>query len=394
MKNRLLKIVALLPVLLFHNAGEAVAQSLSPALVIDAASGAVLIDEGATQPWYPASLTKLMSAYVTYRAVRAGNLRMDSLITVSQAATRVPPSKMGFKPGTQLTVDTALKILMVKSANDVAGALAERVAGSQAAFVASMNREAQRLGMVQTSFTNPSGLPDEAQQSSARDMALLARALLREFPEHADYYDIPAIRLGKRVMQNHNGLIGRYAGANGMKTGFICASGFNVVASARRGQRQLIAVVFGARSAAERSERAAELFERGFALEAASTHVASLMPQYAAAPPNLRDEICSPKNRQRAGEVSETGDREADAAEGSPLRDLTMSGGGAGTIGTMRTAGLLGPKIRPEPIDIFLGPVRSSGRATPSSSGQPAVARAVRVSDDERVPLPAPHRIY
>src|SRR5947209_3240362 len=209
-------------------------------LVIEAESGKVLFSQNAGSPWYPASVTKLMTAYVTLRAVKEGRLTLDQPLTVSTNAVAQAPVKMGFGTGTQVTVDNALKMLMVKSANDVAVVLAEGVAGSIEKFADEMNRAARRLGMTQSSFVNPNGLPSELQITSARDLAILARAMIREMPEYDLYWHVPAIKFGKRVMRNYNTLIGRYAGADGMKTGFICASGFNLVASATRDGKRLI----------------------------------------------------------------------------------------------------------------------------------------------------------
>jgi D-alanyl-D-alanine carboxypeptidase len=211
-------------------------------LLVEADTGKVIHAERATHPWYPASVTKIMTLYVTLRAVKEGRISLDTLLTVSPTAAAQAPSKMGFKPGTQVTVDNALKMLMVKSANDMAVVLAEGIAGSVEDFAAEMNRTAQRLGMTQTTYVNPNGLPAEGQVTSARDLAILARALMREFPEHSLYWSIPAIKLGRRVMRNTNRLMTLYPGTNGMKTGFICASGFNIVATAARNGKQLIAV--------------------------------------------------------------------------------------------------------------------------------------------------------
>ena len=201
-------------------------------LLIEAESGKVLQAENATYPWYPASVSKLMTAYLTLRAVKERRITLDTLFTVSANATSQAPSKMGFPVGTQVTVDNALKMLMVKSANDIAVVLAEGVAGSVESFAEEMNQASQRLGMTQSSWVNPNGLPAEEQVTSARDLGILARALIREFPEYDFYWHVPAIKFGKRVMRNYNKLLEHYPGADGMKTGFICASGFNLVASA------------------------------------------------------------------------------------------------------------------------------------------------------------------
>src|SRR5262249_45952144 len=173
-----------------------------------------------------ASLSKLMTTYVTLQAVKNKRITLDTLFTVSARAASQAPSKIGFKPGTTITVDNALKILMVKSANDMAVALAEGVAGSVEKFADEMIQTSKNLGMVQSHWVNPNGLPADEQITSARDLGILARALIHDFPEYDMYWHIPAIQLGKKVMRNYNTLIGRYEGADGMKTGFICASGF------------------------------------------------------------------------------------------------------------------------------------------------------------------------
>ncbi|MGL4558718.1 MAG: D-alanyl-D-alanine carboxypeptidase family protein, partial [Afipia sp.] len=208
-------------------------------LVIEADTGKVLQAENATYPWYPASVTKIMTAYVALKAVKDGRMTLDTLLTVSPTAAAQSPSKMGFKPGTQVTLDNALKMMMVKSANDIAVVIAEGVGGSIDGFSAEMNKTAQRLGMTQTSYVNPNGLPAEGQITSARDLGILARAIIRDLPEYEYFMHIPAIKFGRRVTANFNKLIGRYPGADGMKTGFICASGFNLVATATRNNKRL-----------------------------------------------------------------------------------------------------------------------------------------------------------
>src|SRR5215813_968987 len=162
-------------------------------LLIDADSGKVLHAENATYPWYPASVTKLMTTYVTLKAMKEGRITKDTLFTVSRNAVAQAPSKMGFPVGTQVTVDNALKMLMVKSANDIAVVLAEGVSGSIETFADEMNANARQLGMIQSSFVNPNGLPADDQVSSARDLAILARAIIRELPEYDYYWHLPGI---------------------------------------------------------------------------------------------------------------------------------------------------------------------------------------------------------
>jgi D-alanyl-D-alanine carboxypeptidase len=224
-------------------------------LLVEADTGKVLQADNATMPWYPASVTKIMTAYVTLKAVKEGRLSLDTVLTVSPTAASQSPSKMGFRPGIQVTVDNALKMMMVKSANDMAVVLAEGVSGSVDGFSATMNATASKLGMTQTSYVNPNGLPADGQVTSARDLAILARAYLRDLPEYEYFMHIPSIRYGRRVTQNFNKLIGRYPGADGFKTGFICASGYNLVASATRNGKRLIAVVLGSSSGQARTAR-------------------------------------------------------------------------------------------------------------------------------------------
>lgn len=285
-----------------------------PALVIDADSGRVLHAEEATSLWYPASLTKLMTTYVVLSAVRQGRVTLDTPLLYTANAQVQPASKMGFPVNTVITVDNALKLLIVKSANDIAVTLAEGVGGSVPAFVAEMNRTAQGLGMTQSRFKNPNGWHDPDQVTSARDMAILGRALYRDFPQYYDVYSIGALQLGKRVIRGHNALLGRFPGADGMKTGFTCPSGFNLVASARRGKRHLIVVVLGHINSRERTQRAAELLNAGFGkftFWRTGQEVATL-PPIAGAAPDLRPEVCQ---RKKGTTPEEIGEVDADAQD-------------------------------------------------------------------------------
>ncbi len=324
-------------------------------LLVEVDTGKVLHAENATYPWYPASVTKLMTAYATLRAVKERRISLDSLLTVSRNAVAQQPTKMGFQLGTQVTVDNALKMLMVKSANDIAVTLAEGVGGSIEKFSDLMNNHARRLGMTQTNYVNPNGLPAENQVTSARDLAILARAMIREFPEYESYWHISAIKYGKRVLRNYNSLIDRYPGADGMKTGFICASGYNVVASATRNGKRLIAVVLGAYGGGVRAQKAAQLLERGFAagnlswLTPSLGTVDALVPVNAA-PPNLREEMCG-KNRRRP--ASEDNDEEEETVAGS-------SGAENGDDSDTQQAFMLSA-LKPQNGKYVLGPAIGSG---------------------------------
>lgn len=235
-----------------------------PNITIDVGSMRVLSSHRAFDAWYPASTTKLMTAYVVFQAVREGRVTMLSPVTISDNAAAQPPSKAGLAVGQTLTVENALRVLMVKSANDIAVALAESIAGSEPAFIDEMNRLAQALGMRRTTFTNPHGLPDRGQVTTAYDLALLTLALLRDYPERGDFYSMGAVRLGQARWVNHNLLLQRYRGAFGFKTGYICDSGFNLVAGAQRGGRTLINVTLGARSGLERAAATAHFLDEGF----------------------------------------------------------------------------------------------------------------------------------
>jgi D-alanyl-D-alanine carboxypeptidase len=235
-----------------------------PALLFDADNGKVLYAEDIDRKWHPASLTKIMTAYVVFEDIKAGKLNLKSVVTCSKKALDQQPSKLGLPVGTEISMDLALRALIVKSANDVAVMLAETVSGTEEKFVARMNATATRLGMTQSNFVNPNGLPASQQVTTARDLAILSQRIAKDFPEFAHYFTLPSFRLGKIRLRSHNSLLKTFNGADGLKTGFICDSGFNVVASATREGRRLMAIVLGEPSGATRNIRAASLLEHGF----------------------------------------------------------------------------------------------------------------------------------
>jgi D-alanyl-D-alanine carboxypeptidase len=332
----------------------------TPSLVMDVDSGRILHAEQASDPWFPASVTKLMTAYVALKEAKEGRITLDTPLIVSRRAASAPPSKMGLHTGTQVTLDNALKMIMVKSANDMAVTVAEGVGGSLESFAAMMNREAARLGMRESHFVNPHGLPNAQQTSSARDLAVLGRALLFDFPEHQGLWGIGAIQHGSRVMPNTNGLIGRYYGAEGMKTGFICSSGFNVVATASRGGRRLLVVVLGAPSAGERTIKAGELLDKGFAgggYVSASPHE---LPQGYGSAPDMRKDICGGKRRgmplEDESDVVLPGTFGVGGnTENAALEMLIPQAGGAVIAGASRRARLAQRNIG-TPVVVYTGP--------------------------------------
>ena len=347
-------------------------------LLIDAETGKVLQAENATYPWYPASVSKLMTTYVTLKAVKARRITLDTLFTVSPNAAAQAPSKMGFKTGTQVTVDNALKMLLVHSANDIAVVLAEGVSGSVEDFAEEMTGTSHELGMTQSSWVNPNGLPAEGQISSARDLAILARALIRDFPEYDYYWHIPAIKLGRRVMRNYNKLIADYPGADGMKTGFICASGFNLVASATRGNRRLIAVVLGAPSSAVRAAKAASLLEHGFN----ASNLSWLMPSFGtvnslqpinAAPPDLREQTCGPHRKRPAAEDED--DEPAANAETDTQRAFMLSDLKGATRGSLLTGN---PLAAVPPTIVYTGPTKTALAVAAEAAAADAAALRIK----------------
>lgn len=235
-----------------------------PTLLFDPGNGKVLYAEDQDDQWHPASLTKIMTAYLTFEALKAGRLTLEQKIAVSENAHALPPSKVGLPVGAEMKVDLAIRALIVKSANDVAVMLAEAIGGSEEAFVEQMNDTALRLGMTRTRFVNPHGLPAPEQVTTARDLGKLTRAVLADFPEQVSLWALADMQIGRRRLRTHNGLLRTYEGADGLKTGFICDSGYNVVASASRDGRKLVAVVLGEPSGRDRNVRAASLLEHGF----------------------------------------------------------------------------------------------------------------------------------
>lgn len=259
-------LMVLLLCLTVSNAAYA-ATSTGPSLLFDAKTGEVFNQDRAGEPWYPASLTKLMTAYVIFKKIKHGSLRLNQEIVISELAHSQPPSKLGLPVGKVVTVDFALQAMLVSSANDMAYVLAEGGSGTIAAFANDMNAVAHDLGLQSTHFVNPNGLPDPRQITSARDIGIIAALLINEFPEYAHYFKQEFVLVGKRKHSNHNSLIRIMPEAVGMKTGFICSSGYNLVGTAIKDGRQLISVVLGARNGGQRAALSKKMLEAGFAMQ-------------------------------------------------------------------------------------------------------------------------------
>jgi D-alanyl-D-alanine carboxypeptidase len=234
-------------------------------LVLDADSGRVVHAVNADTRNYPASLTKMMTLYLVFDALESGRLDLDGELAISARAARQPASKLGLDPGRTITVEDAILALVTKSANDVATVLAETMAGSERKFALVMTAKARKLGMARTTFRNASGLPHRGQLSTARDMAVLARALLCDHARYYHYFSTDRFTYGGVSHTNHNDLLDTYKGTDGIKTGYIRASGFNLVASVKRGERRLVGVIFGGSSPNARNRLMKTLLDKGFA---------------------------------------------------------------------------------------------------------------------------------
>ena len=363
--------------------------SAGTSLVIDASSGDVLSSENPSQAWHPASTTKMMTIYLALKAVRERRIGLETAIPASKRAASQPRVKVYIKAGQEITLDNALRIMMVKSANDIAYVVAEGVGGDVETFVGMMNAEAQRLGMRDTRFVNPNGWHHPDQQVSARDLAILAMALMREFPDYSDYWNTEAVQLGKQVLHNTNGLVGRYSGISGMKTGFVCASGFNVVATATRGGRTLIAVVLGALSGSERTVKAAQLLDDGFSKWGGTGYnIATLPSGNGGRAYNICDDV-----RHKGGGVALADDADSSApisgasaqgiggnAEGTGDRFMVSGPQArvAGAVTTRTSSGrvVLGPRAPVTPVAVAFG-------RTPGSASAPLAANVSSRPDSQ-----------
>jgi D-alanyl-D-alanine carboxypeptidase len=355
----------------------------NPLLLVDVDTLEVLHAEDAGQPWHPASLTKLMTAFVAFEAIGRGAASLDTPVTLSRNAVNQAPSKSGLPVGSTLTLKDALYVLIVKSANDVAMAIAETVGGSEAGFVALMNDAAMRMGLTATRFTNPHGLHDAAQVTTARDLAVLSLYLRQSFPQFMPMFGTQTVRLGSAELESQNELLTKFAGTTGMKTGYVCASGLNLVATVTRNGRNLLAVVLGGSSARDRNERAAELLLQGFAGSARGTgqSVLSLANDVGAAPVDMRPQICGADAR---GYVAAQEAAFPMGLEGQPsyLTD-ELPGTSYMAVDLGRIAvGVSLPRPRPQHLPRFAAPATETAQEATGSSGAP--------SNAETIPFPRP----
>ena len=255
-----------LPAATAQAAPWATTESKYAAVVMDASNGEVLYAKNADAQRYPASITKIMTLYLAFEALSTGRLRLDDQVPVSAHAASMAPSKLGVRPGQSVTVDEAMRAIAVKSANDMAVALAEKIGGSEAKFTALMTLRAQELGMANTHYVNACGLPDARQVTTARDIAILSRSVMRDYPQYYGYFSVKSFTFHGQTMTNHNGLLDKMPGVDGLKTGFINASGFNLSASAVRENHRLITVVMGGNTSSGRDHHVEDLLDIGFSV--------------------------------------------------------------------------------------------------------------------------------
>lgn len=362
----------------------------TPLLVADRATLDVLYAEDAGKPWHPASLTKLMTAYVAFEEIALGNVTLDTPVTISRKAFNQAPSKSGLPVDSAITLKDALYILIVKSANDVAMAIAETVGGSEDNFVLKMNDVARRMSLSGTHYTNPHGLHDPAQVTTARDLAILALYIEQTFPQYMPMFETGVVNLGKAKLESNNGLLKGFAGATGMKTGYVCASGLNIVATVDRNGRRLLAVVLGGSSGRERNERAADLFLKALSgqLQPNGQNLLSLTNAVGTAPTDMRPLICGKDaaayvKAQEAAYPMGLKDQPSYLTDTVALREYT-----AVDLGRIRT-GIALPRPRPAHVPVFpTAPTEVAPIENAALDGD--LRPGLAVSGGVNVPMPRP----
>jgi len=371
--------------------------SAKPHLVIDLSNGRVLSQKDAFHPWHPASLTKLMTAYSAMKAVERGEVLLTSPVRISRAARKQPPSRMGYGIGTTITLENALKLLLIKSANDISVAIGETISGTASAFASQMTSDAKALGMKNSRFENPHGLHHPRQITTARDMAVLISVLHRDYPRLQTMLASPAVtapkrnkkgKLVRRTYYSYNLLLERYAGADGFKTGFVCASGYNFIGSATRSGRRIAAIILGRDGQTSRVVDAAKLITEGFQSPIETgTPLKDLKPVNAVptSPANMRSVLCTAEARATRYEPGAglavikspwLQDRKKTAAA------LSVTLGGAN--GPTKAAD---PNARRVPIPTFrpdLERVKADTGLTKSTSGLRPTQVAIATSADAR----------
>lgn len=281
---QLLSLRALKPVTIFLLSWAVAFAAVQPAeaavkfstIVVDARTGALISAEDPDGLRHPASLTKMMTLYILFQDLKAGRVKLKTPLRVSRRAASMSPSKLGLRAGSTITVEQAIRALVIKSANDAAATVGENLGGNEAAFATRMTKVARQIGMRRTTFKNASGLPNPAQVTTARDMATLGLRLMRDFPQYYPYFRSTSFVYNGRVIRGHNRLVGRFQGTDGIKTGYINASGYNLVTSTKRGGKRVVGVVLGARSSGTRNAYMMTIISRGMAKARDGNTIAAL----------------------------------------------------------------------------------------------------------------------
>jgi D-alanyl-D-alanine carboxypeptidase len=363
------------------------------AIVVDANSGKTLHESSPDSPRHPASLTKIMTLYLLFEQLEDGKLTLRSDLNVSPHASAQAPSKLGLKPGDKIAVDDAIRALVTKSANDVAVVVAETLADSEASFARLMTRKARALGMEHTLYRNASGLPNDEQITTARDQALLGRAIQDRFPKYYRYFSTPSFSYKGHEMRNHNKLLGSVPGIDGIKTGFVEASGFNLVASLRRNNRHLVAVVMGGRSGGSRDARMRELLSQH--VEVAS--IKRTAPVIAEAPESA---LTMPLRATAAGAgsmapvtvaaIAPPTAEAATPADLSPTATVDAAGGSGGDIEPIRVKTV---KVKAGMLPTMAISAATSHQRQPPAAARPepqvtATIETRKVADETKAPAP------
>ena len=331
-------------------------------MVIDARDGTVLRARNADTRLHPASLTKMMTLYVAFEAVERGEIGLDDFVTVSTNAASEPPSRLGLRAGSRIKVRHLIRAAAVKSANDAATALGEAIGGSETAFVARMNRTAKALGMNSTTFRNANGLTASGHLSTARDMTTLGRHLFYDFPQYYNIFSRQTADAGiKQVSNTNRRLLSSYRGADGIKTGYTNAAGYNLVASAERGGERVIATVFGGASGAARNKRVAELLDLGFQRAPSRVAVAApARPDYAGQPDTAAQAVAEAVAAAQSVTVS---------SAGAPVIQGTRGfGSGAGKV--LRMSGVVSRSMRPVPAPRGAAAAPATAASDPAAEGE------------------------
>ncbi|MGB3337798.1 MAG: D-alanyl-D-alanine carboxypeptidase family protein [Devosia sp.] len=360
----------------------------NPMLLVDMDSFDVLYAQEAGQPWHPASLTKLMTAYVAFEQIALGKVTLDTPVVISKKAFNQAPSKSGLPVGSAVTLKDALYLMLVKSANDIAMAIAETLSSDEASYVALMNDAAGRMGLTATHYTNPNGLHDPAQVTSARDLAVLSLYIRQSFPQYMPIFGTGTVMLNGKALESENKLLETFAGTTGMKTGFICASGLNMVATVDRNGKRLLAVILGGSSARDRNERAAELVLRGLSGSVPPTGqtVLTLGNNPGAQPVDMRPLICG-KDAKAYVATQEAAFPMGLKGQPSFLTDTVLPSSYVATDLGRIAVGVALPRPRPAHLPVFTAPTTEASLAGDLRPGLPTATPGA-------VPFPRPRPTF